>query len=97
MVPSGARRAGRSLLLTEITPPIVLGVIKKVNERGALDISRRAKHCIGQVLQFAIASGHYELDPTINLEGVPKPKPRVKDMAEVLNSELPRLLCKIDG
>ena len=85
------------LLLTEITPPIVLSVIKKIEERGALDISRRAKQCIGQVFQFAIASGLCELDPTANLGGALKPKPRVKHMAKVLTSELPELLRKIEG
>lgn len=85
------------LLLTEITPPIVLSVVKKIEERGALDISRRAKQCIGQVFQFAIASGLCELDPTTNLAGALKPKPRVKHMAKVLNSELPELLRKIEG
>lgn len=85
------------LLLTEITPPIVLSVIKKIEERGALDISRRAKQCIGQVFQFAIASGLCELDPTTSLGGALKPKPRVKHMAKVLTSEFPELLRKIEG
>ena len=85
------------LLLTEITPPIVLRVIKKIEERGALDISRRAKQCIGQVFQFAIASGLCDFDPTANLGGALKPKPRVKHMAKVLTSELPELLRKIEG
>ena len=58
-----------NLLPTEITPPIVLGIIKKIEKRGALDISRRAKQCLGQVFQFAIASGLSELDPTGNLGG----------------------------
>jgi hypothetical protein len=33
----------------EITAPDVLAMIRKIEARGALDISRRAKQCVGQV------------------------------------------------
>lgn len=41
--------------IQEITAPEVLEMIRRIESRGALDISRRAKQGVGQVFQFAIA------------------------------------------
>ncbi|WP_234003131.1 integrase arm-type DNA-binding domain-containing protein [Erythrobacter sp. SAORIC-644] len=84
------------MMMHEITPPEVLKVIRKIEERGALDISRRAKQGIGQVFQFAIASGICETDPTAHLRGVLKSRPRVRHMSKLPLAELPDLLTKID-
>ncbi len=84
------------MMMHEITPPEVLKVIRKIEERGALDISRRAKQGIGQVFQFAIASGMCETDPTAHLRGALKPRPRVRHMPKLPLAELPDLLTKID-
>lgn len=84
------------LMMHEITPPIVLDVIRRIEERGALDISRRAKQGIGQIFQFAIASGLCESDPTAHLRGALKPRPRVRHMAKVPLAQVPELLSKID-
>jgi integrase len=84
------------LMMHEITPPEVLKVIRKIEERGALDISRRAKQGIGQVFQFAIASGMCDTDPTAHLRGALKPRPRVQHMSKLPLSELPELQIKID-
>jgi integrase len=84
------------LMMHEITPPEVLKVIRKIEERGALDISRRAKQCIGQVFQFAIASGLCDSDPTAHLRGALKPRPRVKHMAKLPLTQLPELIIKME-
>ena len=84
------------LMMHEITPPEVLKVIRKIEERGALDISRRAKQCIGQVFQFAIASGLCDSDPTAHLRGALKPRPRVKHMAKLPLAQLPELIIKME-
>ena len=82
--------------LQDISPPDVLRVIRKIEERGALDISRRAKQSIGQIFQFGIASGLCENDPTAHLRGALKPRPRVKHMAKLPLAQLPELVKKID-
>lgn len=84
------------LQLDEITPPIVLTVLRKIEERGALDICRRAKQGIGQVFQFAIASGICKTDPTASINAALKPRPRVQHMAKLPLIELPVLMSKID-
>lgn len=84
-----------SKLMHEITPPDVLAMVRKIEARGALDISRRAKQGVGQVFQFAIACGLASTDPTAHLRGALKPRPRVKHMSRVPLAELPKLLGKL--
>lgn len=80
-----------------ITPPDVLAMIRKIEARGALDISRRAKQGVGQVFQFAISCGLATSDPTTHLSGALKPRPRVKHMGRVPLAELPSFLEKLQG
>lgn len=82
-------------LIHEITPPDVLAMVRKIEARGALDISRRAKQGVGQIFQFAIASGLASTDPTAHLRGALKPRPRVKHMSRISLSELPIFLDKL--
>ena len=82
-------------LIHEITPPNVLEMVRKIEARGALDISRRAKQGVGQVFQFAIACGEASSDPTAHLRGALKPRPRVKHMSRLPLNELPTLVDKI--
>jgi integrase len=81
--------------IVEIKAPDVLALIRRVEARGALDISRRLKQGIGQVFRFAVASGWADSDPTVHLFGALKPKPRVQHMARVPLQELPALVGAI--
>lgn len=82
-------------LIHQITPPDVLAIVRKIEARGALDISRRAKQCVGQIFQFAIASGLASADPTAHLRGALKPRPRVKHMSRIPPGELSTFLNKL--
>lgn len=81
--------------IKEISAPEILEVIRAVEARGALDISRRLKQGVGQVFRFAIASGWAEQDPTVHLSGALKPKPRVRHMARVPLKDFPELVQAI--
>jgi integrase len=81
--------------IQEITAPEVLEMIRRIESRGALDISRRAKQGVGQVFQFAIACGLASTDPTANLRGALKPRPRVKHMSRLPLVELPTFIEKV--
>jgi len=83
--------------ISSITAPEILEVVRAVEARGALDISRRVKQGIGQVFRFAIASGWATNDPTLSLGDALKPKPRVKHMARVPLTELPALVAAIQS
>jgi integrase len=78
--------------IDEIDAPEVLDVIRAVEARGALDISRRLKQGISQVFRFAIASGWAETDPTVSLNDALRPKPKVRHRARVSLAELPELV-----
>ena len=45
--------------IEEITPPDVLKMIRKIESRGALDISRRAKQAVGQVFNLLLPAVGY--------------------------------------
>lgn len=83
--------------MNEITPPDVLEMVRKIEARGALDISRRAKQGVGQIFQFAIACGLASSDPTAHLRGALKPRPRVKHMSRIPLHEVPALLDKLQA
>lgn len=81
--------------IESITAPEILEVVRAVEARGALDVSRRVKQGIGQVFRFAIASGWATSDPTVSLGDALKPKPKVRHMARVPLAELPMLVRAI--
>jgi integrase len=78
--------------MNEITPPDVLAMVRKIEARGALDISRRAKQGVSQIFQFAIACGLASADPTAHLRSALKPRPRVKHMSRLPLGELSTFL-----
>lgn len=86
--------------LTEVSVTEILAMIRKIEARGALDISRRANQCVSQVYRFAIANGWARENPTVHLLGALKPRPRVKHMARVPLQEVPdlvRAIASYDG
>jgi len=83
--------------ITQITPPDILSIVRKIEARGALDISRRAKQSISQVFRFAIANGWAQNDPTISLADALAPKPKVRHMPRVPLKELPGFLSKLQN
>lgn len=80
-----------------ITPADVLAMVRRVEARGALDVSRRLKQHVSQIYRFAIPQGWAERDPAEHLEQLLKPKPRTRHMPRIGRSELPDLVRAIDG
>lgn len=74
--------------IEKIDAPTILAMIRDVEARGALDISRRVRQNVGQVFRFAIAHGWARDNPAEHLKGALKPKPRVRHMARVPLSEV---------
>lgn len=81
--------------IAEIDAPEILDMVRAVEARGALDVSRRLKQGVSQVFRFAIASGWATTDPTLSLNDALKPKPPVKHMARVPLTEFPELVRSI--
>lgn len=57
----------------EVTPPVVLEVLRRIEARGTLDTAHRAKGNISQVMRYAIATGRAERDPCPDLRGALPP------------------------
>nr|WP_176754720.1 hypothetical protein [Nitrosospira sp. Nl5] len=58
----------------EITAPELLGVLRRVEDRGAIDTAHRVHQNCGQVFRYAIATGRAQRDPSADLRGaVPPP------------------------
>ncbi len=83
--------------LTDIKPADVVTVIRKVEDRGAMDVSRRLRQKISEVFGYAIAMGYCDADPASRVGVVLKPRPKVEHMPKVDAKDVPALLRAIDG
>lgn len=88
------------LPLGDITPPIILSALRKIEGKGHHETVRRVKQRIGQVFRYAVAHGRAERDPTADLRGVlapvkSKPHAAITDPARV--GELLRALDSYAG
>ncbi len=62
--------------IAEITAPMVLACLRRIESRGALDTAHRALQNCGQVFRYAVATGRAERDPCGDLKGaLPPAKP----------------------
>lgn len=86
-----------SKAITEIEPPDVVDLLRKVEERGALDITRRLKQSISSIFRFAIAEGKAKHNPAADVGEALKPKPKVKHFAKVKTKEIPELVRRMES
>ena len=85
--------------ITEISTPVMLDVLRKIEKRGALDMAKRQGQVCSQIFRYAIASGRAEVDLIINLRGALKPGSKGHH-ASITPDELPefiRAFRKIEG
>ena len=83
--------------IADITSPMVLRALKKIENKGNYETALRLRSTIGAVFRFAIANGVAENDPTFALRDAlitPKVKPRA---AITDKNELGELMRAIDG
>lgn len=57
------------LPVTEITAPVLLAALRKLEHRGVLETAHRARGFAGRVFRYAIATGRAERDPSADLRG----------------------------
>lgn len=79
-----------------IKSPHVIEMAKKIEERGAAEMARRALRLTSSVMRYAKALGLIETDPATGLTEALKPR-KIKHMARIPESELPQLLKDIDA
>jgi integrase len=68
--------------INEITAPELLTVLRRVENRGALETAHRINQICGQVFRYAIATGRAERDISADLKGA-LPPTRVKHHASI--------------
>jgi integrase len=82
--------------IAEITAPVLLAAVRKIEHRGAYDLAHRVLQVSSQVFRYGVATGRCERDPAPDLRGALTPH-KGKHQAAVKPEELPALLRAIDG
>ena len=63
------------LPVADVSAPVLLAALRKIEARGAVETSHRARVLAGQVFRYAIATGRAERNPAADLIGaLPQPK-----------------------
>jgi integrase len=84
------------LPIKEITPPIVLSVIRAVESRGELDVASRVLQRISAVFRYAIQTGRASYNPGADMKGILKTR-KVEHRSTISRGELPDFLKKLDS
>ena len=82
--------------IANITTKDLIVVIRKVEKRGALDVSARVLQRITAVFRYAVQTGRIEVNPATELKGVLKTR-KVKHQPALKATELPGFLNKLDN
>ncbi|MBT0958664.1 tyrosine-type recombinase/integrase [Alphaproteobacteria bacterium KMM 3653] len=83
--------------ITEITAPMILKTLRKVEAKGNYETAHRLRARIGSVFRYAVASGIAETDPTYALRDALIRPTRVHRAAITDPTALGRLMAEIDG
>ena len=81
----------------EIKPPEILSILRRIEDRGALETARRVRIICGQVMRYAVATGRAEHDPTADLRGALPPVKEKHHAALTNPKDVAELLRAIDG
>lgn len=79
------------LPIADIRPIQVLNALKKIEDRGAHDIAKRALQYCGQIFRYAVVTERAERDPTTSLKRVLRPGKR-GHYATIEADEIPEFL-----
>ncbi|WP_415886009.1 tyrosine-type recombinase/integrase [Neptuniibacter sp. QD37_6] len=82
--------------INEVTAPMLLEALRKVEDRGAIETAHRDKQIAGQVFRYAIATGRAERDPSPDLKGALKPSKTKHFSAITTPKEAGKLMAAID-
>lgn len=81
----------------EITAPELLAVLRRIEERGAIDTAHRVHQNLSQIFRYAIATGRAERNPAPDLQGA-LPRAQQRHFAAIVDPKaIGGLLRAIDG
>lgn len=81
--------------IKDVTAPILLDALRKIEGRGANELAHRVKQSAGQVFRYAIATGRAERDPAADLKDALQPV-NSGHFAALEIKELPEFLYKLE-
>ncbi len=70
------------LPITEVTAPLLLASLRKLEKRGVVETAHRARSLAGRVFRYAIATGRAQSNPADDLQGALE-QPQTKHFASV--------------
>ncbi|MBF0424675.1 MAG: integrase arm-type DNA-binding domain-containing protein [Magnetococcales bacterium] len=80
-----------------VTAPEVLTVLRRIEERGAVETAHRAMQNVGQIFRYAIATGRAERNPAADLKGALSPIAEGHHPALIDSQRVGGLLRALDG
>jgi integrase len=83
--------------IAEITSKEMLSVLRKVEDRGAIETAHRTKQNCSQVFRYAVATGRADRDPTVELRGALAPAKERHHPSITEPKAIGALLRAIDG
>lgn len=87
----------RDLPIAEITAPLLLEALRKLERRGVVETAHRARAHAGRVFRYAIATGRAERNPAADLAGALE-QPRTTHLAALTEpAKIAELLRAING
>ena len=81
----------------EITAPELLAALRRVEERGAVEVAHRVSGICSLVFRYAIATGRAERDPSADLRGALAPSRGRHHAAQTRPSDVGALMRAING
>lgn len=79
----------------QVSPTVCLETLRKVEARGAIDMTKRVRQTISSIMRYCVAVGLVEHDPTANIQSALKRPPKVKHHSFVREDGVPNLIKTI--
>ncbi len=83
--------------ISNITAPQLLEVVRRIENRGAIETAHRALSNCGQVFRYAVATGRAERDPTGDLRGALTPVKSTHFASITEPNKVAQVLKALDG
>lgn len=82
--------------IQKVTPQILLGVLRKIEDRGAIETATRTKTVFGKMIRYAIATGRADRDITADLRDALKPVKRAHYAAFITPEKVAEYLKTVE-
>ncbi|MDE2012460.1 MAG: integrase arm-type DNA-binding domain-containing protein [Alphaproteobacteria bacterium] len=82
--------------IAEIEPLEVLGAIRTIESRGAVEMAKRIMQMASAIFRYGVATARCGRDPTVDLKGALKPGGPAKRRAALPSAELSEFMAKLN-